>query len=71
MAKELDFRTPLQRENAKRNAQILKEYQEIIKNPPENFTKWGAWRAIGEKYGLTPQGVRGILNKLQHSKKHE
>ncbi|WP_068597026.1 hypothetical protein [Vaginella massiliensis] len=68
-AKHLDLRTPLQREKDERNKKIHQEYKEILENPPENFTKWAIWRAIGEKYGLQAQGVRVIISKMeQHSK---
>lgn len=62
--KQLDLRTPLQKEKDKRNEMIYQEYIEILENPPENATKWAIWRAIGEKYGLKAQGIRSILNKM-------
>ena len=62
---EIDFRTPLQREKDERNQRIYEEYKAILKNPPENVTKWSIWRAIGEKYGLKPQGIRQILLKME------
>ncbi|WP_288764190.1 hypothetical protein [uncultured Weeksella sp.] len=68
-AKQLDLRTPLQREKDERNEKIYQEYKEILDNPPENSTKWAIWRAIGEKYGLQAQGVRVIISKMeQHLK---
>ena len=62
-AKELDLRTPLQKEKAERNEKIFQEYTKILENPPKKATKWAIWRAIGEKYGLKAQGVRVILSK--------
>ena len=68
-AKQLDLRTPLQREKDERNEKIYQEYKEILDKPPENSTKWAIWRAIGEKYGLQAQGVRVIISKMeQHLK---
>ena len=62
-AEQLDLRTPLQKEKDERNEKIFQEYKKILENPPEKFTKWAIWRAIGAKYGLKAQGVRVILSK--------
>ena len=64
-AKELDLRTPLQKEKAERNEKIFQEYTKILENPPKKATKWAIWRAIGEKYNLQPQGIRQIILKFE------
>ncbi len=64
-AKELDLRTPLQKEKDVRNEKIYQDYQKILENLPEKATKWAIWRAIGEKYNLQPQGIRQIILKFE------
>ncbi|MGC4128549.1 MAG: hypothetical protein QM564_03100 [Bergeyella sp.] len=68
---KIDFRTPLQREKDERNQKIYAEYQEILNNLPESITKWSVWRALGEKYGMKPQGIRGVLLKMESEKESE
>lgn len=64
--KQIDLRTPLQKQKDERNEKIYQEYKYILENLPEGATKWAIWRAIGEKYGLQAQGVRVILAKMEN-----
>ncbi|CAM3252672.1 hypothetical protein [Empedobacter stercoris] len=64
--KQIDLRTPLQKQKDERNEKIYQEYKDILENLPEGATKWAIWRAIGEKYGLQAQGVRVILAKMEN-----
>lgn len=61
----IDLRTPLQKQHAERNQKIYQEYLDILKNAPSDATKWSIWRAIGEKFGLKPAGVRSIITKME------
>lgn len=67
----LDLRTPLQKERDDRNSKIISEYNEAVLSLPEDTSKWAICRALAQKHGLKPQGIRAILkkhNKLSHAK---
>ncbi|UWX66174.1 hypothetical protein NZD85_09730 [Empedobacter stercoris] len=69
ITKQLDLRTPLQKEKDERNKKIYEEYLSILQNPPEGATKWAIWRALGQKHGgLHPQGVRAVILKMEKNK---
>ena len=63
--KQIDLRTPLQKQKDERNEKIYQEYKDILKNLTEGATKWAIWRAIGEKYGLQAQGIRVIIARME------
>jgi hypothetical protein len=69
---EIDFRTPLKRERDERDKKIYEKYMEIISQGlPAEATKWALWRALGEIFGLQPQGIRTILLRMEKKLKSQ
>jgi len=69
MTEMIDLRTPLQRERDERDEKIYEEYKKIIAVlSDDNHSKRGIWRVIGGKFGLSPETINIILQKME--KKH-
>lgn len=63
---KMDLRTPLQRRRAERNKLIYTQFLEMMQDSDNTgVTKWAVIRTVAELHGLTAQGVRGIIVKLE------
>lgn len=65
--KQLDLRTPLQRQRDERNQDIYKIYIEYMNNLPKEASKWSVFRILAEQFGMQPQGIRSIIKKMEQS----
>lgn len=61
--KVFDLRTPNQRAKDERNKKIVEMYDSMVKVLPEDTSKWSMYRAIGEEFGMQPQGIRMVIEK--------
>ena len=55
-------RTKSEQLRHERNEEILNEYSRMLRELPE-VKPWRILRTIGDKFGLTPDGVKVILVK--------
>lgn len=46
-----------------RDKHLIRDYKKLMKNAPYGYTKSKAQIELGNKYGLTPQGVYWILKQ--------
>jgi hypothetical protein len=60
---KVDFRTPLQKKRDERDEKLNARFNEINATMPDK-SKWLIWRAIGNEFGMKPQGVRAALNRI-------
>jgi hypothetical protein len=64
---ELDFRTPLQRERDERDEKMFARFKEVRESMPDK-SLWLVWRAVGNEFGLHPQGVRSAIERYERKK---
>lgn len=62
--KQIDLRTPLQRQRDERNREIYKMYNEYMNNLPEDTSHWAVLRTIAEQFDMKPQGIRMVIKKM-------
>jgi hypothetical protein len=69
MEEKVDFRTPLQIERDKRDAEIYTRYKEIESAYPDK-SQWMLWRALSNEFTpLSPMGIRFAIER--EKKKNE
>lgn len=65
----IDLRTPLQKKRDKRNKEIYQLYTDYVDSLPKETAKWSIFRKIAEQYGMKPQGIRSVIEKMKQPPK--